>query len=308
MREIANIGSNLKSFLKVDLCLKAPSYEILSETDHGTYLERLIRYPSRDGDLIPAYLLVPKRPSGTAVLIHHQHNGERHFGKSEVVGHAGNPLQAFGKALAEKGIIVLAPDSICFEDRRPNAKGIEKDDEGDFLQHFNEMTYRLVRGDTLMRKVLEDASCGLSVLLGVEGVNTNRIGVLGHSYGGNTVLFQTALDKRIQFACSSGALCSYESKMKVGTSFEFALAIPNIYPRFDFPEILKACAPRRFLVISADEDKYAKDADAVVKSCGTFFMNNAQTTSSLEHYRYGGGHALTKERFDAIIAWILKDG
>lgn len=42
-----------------------------------------------------------------AVLINHQHNGERHLGKSEVCGLAGNPLQAFGPELARHGFVVL---------------------------------------------------------------------------------------------------------------------------------------------------------------------------------------------------------
>ncbi len=45
------------------------------------------------------------------------------LGKSEVCGLAGNPLQAFGVALVKKGFVVLAPDSICFEDRKEKCKG-----------------------------------------------------------------------------------------------------------------------------------------------------------------------------------------
>lgn len=51
-----------------------------------------------------------------AILINHQHNREHHLGKSEVCGLAGNPLQAFGPELAIIGFVVLAPDSICFEE------------------------------------------------------------------------------------------------------------------------------------------------------------------------------------------------
>lgn len=157
-----------------------------------------------------------------------------------MAGLAGNSLQAFGPALASIGFVVLAPDSICFEDRRPNKSGIDRDTaENDFLQHFNEMTYRLIQGDTLMRKVLEDASVGISLLSRLPNVSANRIGVLGHSYGGNTSLFQGATDERIQFVASSGALCSYKHKMEVGTGLEMALAVPGIFPRFDLDIILK---------------------------------------------------------------------
>src|SRR5262249_5930881 len=102
-------------------------------------------------------------------------------------GVAGVPLRAVGPALAERGIIVLAPDSICFEDRRHQATGTTPHKD-DWAQHYNEMAYRLVRGDTLMRKVLEDAEAAVSVLLGLRTVDSTRIGVLRHSSGGNTAM------------------------------------------------------------------------------------------------------------------------
>ncbi|MBK7962692.1 MAG: acetylxylan esterase [Bdellovibrionales bacterium] len=297
--------SKLATFLNVNLTPKLTPFETVSANEQGSFSQLLVQYLSNDGDLIPAYLLLPRKPSGAAILVHHQHNGERHFGKSEVVGLAGNVLQAFGPALAENGFIVLAPDSICFEDRRPNAKGTECDDEGDFLQHFNEMTYRLIKGDTLMRKVLEDASTGLSVLLSIEGVDPTRVGVLGHSYGGNTTLFQTALDQRIQFACASGAVCSYKNKMERGTGLEFSLAIPDIFNHFDFTDILSSVGPRPFLVVSADEDKYAQDADIVVEDCKKRLGPHSET---LQHFRYRGGHPITVDRFDAIVKWFVQQG
>jgi hypothetical protein len=51
-------------------------------------------------------------------VVHHEHAEERHLGKSEACGLAGNSLVAFGPALAQQGIAVLAPDSICFEVQR----------------------------------------------------------------------------------------------------------------------------------------------------------------------------------------------
>ena len=80
--------------------------------------------------------------------MHHQHHGERHHGKSEVEGIAGDPFQFFCPALAKAGIISLAPDSICFEDRRTNKKGLLPDDDpdNDWLQHYNECVTGLLKG------------------------------------------------------------------------------------------------------------------------------------------------------------------
>lgn len=270
----------------------------------GPYERRRVSYASRDGDAIPAFLLVPKglRGRAPAVLVHHQHNSERHFGKSEVCGLVGNPLQAFGPALAARGIVVLAPDSICFEDRRTGRTGTDPHPDDPF-QHFNEMSYRLLRGDTLMRKVLEDAETGVSALAGLDAVDPERIGILGHSYGGNTVLFQAALDERVRFACTSGAACSYRDKIRRGTGIEMAEILPGALDRFDIDNLIRLAAPRPMLVVSATEDVYSRDADEVVRLARPAF-DAAGVPSALEHARYEGAHALTRERFDRIVAWV----
>lgn len=297
----------LHEFLKLNKHSKAVDFEILEEATFDNFRRQLIRYQSQESDWIPAYLFVPSSPGPhPAVLVHHQHNGERHLGKSEVAGLAGNPLQAFGPSLAELGYVVLAPDSICFEDRRPNKKGTEADTwDNDWLQHFNEMTYRLVRGDTLMRKVLNDASVGLSLLTTLKNVSSNQIGILGHSYGGNTALFQAATDDRIRFVCSSGALCSFRQKMEVGTGLEMALAIPGFLPDFDFDQILASIAPRDVLIVSAEEDKYSKDADIICSSVERRFVR-PDGTSSLSHFRDNGEHPLTEKRRAVIIDWFKR--
>ena len=111
------------------------SYEVLNSVQEEGYTRQLISYLS-DEDKVSAFLLLPdKLGNNPAILISHQHNREHHLGKSEVCGIAGNPLQAFGPALAKQGFVVLAPDSICFEARRedPTVEGF------DFGQHFQEM-------------------------------------------------------------------------------------------------------------------------------------------------------------------------
>ncbi|MEO0559743.1 MAG: hypothetical protein AAF170_16345, partial [Bacteroidota bacterium] len=88
-----------------------------AETEH--YTRKRLEYEGLEGDPIPAILFMPRGtgPVG-GVVIFHQHAGEWHLGKSEVAGDAGDPLQAFGPALASRGVAVLAPDAITFEDRR----------------------------------------------------------------------------------------------------------------------------------------------------------------------------------------------
>lgn len=294
----------IADFLRFAVPAAPASFEVLETVSETGFTRERGVLAGPDGDSIPAHLLVPDVPGRcAAVIVHHQHNGERHLGKSEVCGLAGDPLQAFGPALARQGMVVLAPDSICFEDRRRGRRGIDADPATDGMHHYDEMCARLVRGDTLMRKVLADSAQGVSALLAHPRVDPRRVGAVGHSYGGNTVLFHAALDERVRFACSSGAACSYAHKLQHGTGIEMAEVIPGFAARFDVADLVTCIAPRPLLVVSATEDRYSQDADEVVAAADRKLAGSG-VASRTEHVRYEGDHALTPGRFDAIVRWI----
>lgn len=241
-----------------------------------------------------------------AVVAFHQHASQRHFGKSEVFGLVGDQFQAFGPSLARAGFIVLAPDSVAFEDRRPAGPGTDPR-EDDWDQHYNEVAYRLIAGDTLMRKILEDGMAAVSALLDRSDVMPRDISALGHSYGGNTTLFLTAVDQRITAGCASGALASYRRKMADGTGIEMAEVIPGFTTQFDMHHVLAAIAPRPFLVVSADEDKYSVDAPDIIESASRS-VDRSGNKCNVNHVRVAGGHALDESRFGEIVDWIVRRG
>ena len=255
-----------------------------------------IEYRGLEDDVIPAFLFTPKgREILGGVVVFHQHNGEFHFGKSEVAGDVGSPFQGFGPALARRGVAVLAPDALTFEDRRAAVRGVEPDDY-DWLQHYSAMSYRLLDGDTLMRKGLDDAQRAVSVLLQATGLDERRIGVAGHSYGGYTALYHGAVDTRCRFVCISGAVCSFETRRRESTGITLFEAVPGLARDLDTHDVLAAIAPRPTLVVSGTQDEYSRDADEVVARAGGDFITEL---------RVDRGHALEQDRFDAIVDWIV---
>ena len=302
---IDKLRQELTEFLGFNVSETSVPFSLHESTREDGYQRLRISYNSEEGDSIPAFLLLPngEGPFG-AVLVHHQHHSERHFGKSEVCGIVGDPLQAFGPVLAREGIVVLAPDSICFEDRRKNRTGTEADEKADVEQHYNEMCYRLLRGDTLMRKVLSDSVQGISLLRAHPLVDPDRVGILGHSYGGNTVLFHGALDERIRFACSSGAACTYQYKMANQVGIEMAEVIPGFAIQFDISDLVTCFAPRYILIVSANNDAASYDAGTIVGRSQEACVDLG-VEEHIEHRRYEGGHALTQERFDDIVQWLV---
>src|SRR6266702_3957981 len=83
-----------------------------------------VTYTVEANERIMAWLLTPHGtppPNGwPAILAIHQHAGQFDLGKSEVVGLQGNQQQAYGLELCRRGYVVLCPDQLCFEDRRPS--------------------------------------------------------------------------------------------------------------------------------------------------------------------------------------------
>jgi dienelactone hydrolase len=279
----------------------APGLLVHAVRPRDGYVEQSVTYTGDEGD-VPALLLTPTRPCGVGVVVHHQHHAQWQFGKSEVAGLCGDPWQAFGPALALRGVTVLAPDAVGFEDRRPGSPGTDAR-ESDATDYFTTMCYRLLRGRALMCTVLADAAAAHSVLVGCDGVEAARVGALGHSMGGASALLHAALDRRVAFAVVSGAACTYRDRIAHGVGIDCAQAIPGLLELGDLDDIAGLVAPRPMLLCSADADKYSRDAPQVARAARCAYRN-AGSPQALEHYRAHGGHALTEERFNTIIEWV----
>jgi dienelactone hydrolase len=316
MLEKDRLRDRLTSFLGLSLPLAPPPVTVLERIREDGHTRSLIRYVAPDGDEIPAFLFEPI--SGTmrgGVLALHQHNSQWELGKSEIAGLAGDPMQAFGPALARAGVTVLAPDLVGFESRlRPSGTGVtlapplhkaHSTPEG-WLQHYNQMAHRLVRGDLVITKLLVDSAVGLSVLQRAKDVEPSCVGVIGHSHGGHVALFLAGLDVRVSFACVSGATCSYRHKLAHGTGLDMALIIPGFTKHFDLADLIRCTAPRKMLVVSSEDDPSSADANDLVRDAAAAFVD-ADGAGNLQHLRVPGPHALDTRRFDAIVSWTLAE-
>ncbi len=143
----------------------------------------------------------------------------------------------------------------------------------------------------------------INVLQGLAFVDPNRVGTLGHSYGGNTVLFHMAVDRRISFGCASRSACTYKNRMDHNVGIEMASVISGFNEQYDIDDLVKCISPRKLLLVSANDDKYPQDADDIYQKVKPIYeYHNAG--NQLQHKRYDGGHAMTKERFIYIVNWF----
>lgn len=297
-------GPEVRAFLQVGQPpSQPPSWE--PEWSEGLGEATLHRggYRARDGDRVPAYLLRPAAQTDlrVGVVVFHQHNAQWHLGKSEVAGRTGDPMQAFGPILAAAGLTVLAPDALGFEDRRYHTSGTEPDPLD--LDHYTkELTYRLVDGDSLARKNLSDAMDATSALSGSGDVDV--VGAIGHSFGGHTTLFLSAIDERVAFACVSGAAGSYRARMANRFGIGFDQVVPGIARRLDFDTLVACIAPRPLLLTAGENDRYALDVREIAAAARPAY-EQADAAQQLECEVLPGQHALTSERAELICDWTI---
>ena len=152
----------------------------------------------------------------------------------------GQADQRYGRELAERGYVVLAPDYPSF---------------GDYPCDFSDP--RFASGSLL--GVFNHMRC-IDLLVARDDVDAGRIGVIGHSLGGHNAMFLAAWDERVKATVSSCGWTPFhdykQGKLKGWDQDRYMPRIrtefgldPDRVP-FDFYEVVAAIAPRAFLSIS----------------------------------------------------------
>jgi putative membrane-bound dehydrogenase-like protein len=225
--------------------LDPPTAEVLEEVSEPAFTRQSLKITVDGEHSVPAWLYLPKdRAAETrlpVVLALHQTDD---IGKHSVDGQGSYPDQRYGRELAERGYIVLAPDYPSF---------------GDYPCDFSDP--RFASGSIL--GVFNHMRC-IDWLVSRDDVDAGRIGVIGHSLGGHNSMFLAAFDERVKAAVSScgwdpfhyyipGKLSNWgQDRYMPRVRSEFG-SDPDRMP-FDFYEVVAAIAPRAFLSISPLKD------------------------------------------------------
>jgi dienelactone hydrolase len=257
-----------------------------------------VSYQVEPGQRVSAFLFLPEAASRRpAVLCIHQHKREFHLGKSEPAGLSGNPEQYYALELAKRGYVTLAPDLICFEERQhPTLRGMD-------YERF-EATRRLTEGSCLQAKMLWDLQRALDFLGTRREVDPRRLGCLGHSLGGQEVLFLTAIDRRIAAGVSSCGFSSYHAIFDAALLHNFAAYVPGILRYGGLERVLGLVAPRPFLALAAAEDPLfpISGVQETVKSARRSYGSRGRDRLRLEVFP--GGHGFSGPMREAAYAWF----
>jgi dienelactone hydrolase len=266
---------------------------VLSAVDCGVYVRQTVEYAVEEAERITSLLLLPKNTGGTApaVIAHHQHAGQFDLGKSEVVGLAGDADQAYGAELAERGYVVIAPDALGFEERNWSAIGGQAE--------YYELASRLVRGQTLLGKVLHDVRIALDYLATRPEVDPSRIGFIGHSYGGRMAIWASAFDERIRASVSNCGCVNYRNSLTRDAGIQMAFCVPGILTLGDLEDVLRLVAPRALLIQAAEGDKWSQGGQAMFDHARSAFPEG-----QLEVKIWPGGHRFSRNMRETAYAFL----
>lgn len=217
-----------------------PALDIAVEETVETeaYLRQTITFLSEPGDRLSAYLYVPKgiapgeRRAGV-VALHPTHK----IGKGVVDGQSERPNRGYGRELAERGHVVIAPDYLSFGDEADYDFAADRHASGTIKGIWNHLR------------------C-VDLLAARDDVDPERIAAIGHSLGGHNAIFLGVFDPRVKVVVSSCGWTPmhdyYGGDIKGWTSDRYLPSLRDVYGLdpdrvpFDHPELIAALAPRAF--------------------------------------------------------------
>jgi dienelactone hydrolase len=206
-------------------------------------------------DMIRAYLFVPDHSNDEvlpALVAIHQDGPQSHIGKSEPAGLTGDKNQYYGLELFQRGYVVLCPDRFGHAERRrtsPNdISSIDPNRDDELLNH--RVGQLLLRGRSMIGKEVFDLMVATDVLASLGYVDKDRVGAIGHSAGGNALIYFMFADPRIRVGVSS---CGLFDMLKFFSEAApkkrlAAIALPGLAKVGDSADYLALIAPRPVLL------------------------------------------------------------
>ena len=274
----------------------------VEHTDLGDVIREKITYAVEADERVPAFVFIPKAGPARhpAILCHHQHGGEFQVGKDGPAGLGSEPNQHYAIELARRGYVTIVFDALCFNERQ-DATGKLKNAE---YERYEAM-YRLTEGKSLQGKYVWDARRALDYLETRSEVDSSRLGMIGHSLGGQETLFTTAVDTRIQAAVSSCGFGSLRTLKRDRINHNYALFVPGLANRGDYGAVLALVAPRPFFVAARTDDPiFPKDGIEETLATGRRIYAASGAADRLSSFFEPGTHAFSPTMRAAAYAWL----
>jgi dienelactone hydrolase len=278
--------------------------ERLQVVDRGEYIEEKYALDVGVGVYAPMYLLIPKTPPPyKPVLAFHGHDPS----VQNILGNYPNEQVAqqnraqdgnFAQELARAGYLVCAVEQRGFGERVTDQ--IRAPEYPIACRHIA-FEY-LLEGRTMIGERCWDGMVALSYLQSRDDVVKGSIGCTGHSGGGTTTLWLSALDERITVVVPSCYLCSFKQSILAMEHCECNY-VPHVLEYAEMGDLAALIAPRPLRVIAGERDPIfpiegTREQFATLQRA--YSLLNAADRCSLAIHQgdHAYHHAFSREWFD----------
>jgi dienelactone hydrolase len=233
--------------------LPNPAVEKFGEVDRGTYVEEYYGLIVGEGVTANMYVLVPKAaPPYKAVMGFHGHIPSVQY----ILGNYPDEREAqaalarddnFAQMLAEAGYLVCAVEQRGFGERVTD----QRQPDSRSCRHLA-FDYML-EGRTLLGERCWDGMCAINYLQNRPDVMPGVLGCTGHSGGGTTTLWLSAIDERITTIVISGYFCSFKASILSMEHCECNY-VPGILKFAEMGDMAALLVPRPVRFINGEND------------------------------------------------------
>jgi dienelactone hydrolase len=283
------------------------------EVDCGSYVRRKLSIQVQPSDRMPFYLLLPKQRREKTPAIICFYGTTSGAGKETTVGLSGgkpgSPLEknrGFAVDFAEAGFLAVAADYL--RDGERIKPGRRPYDTTDFYEEFPDWS--------IHRKDAFDTSRLIDYLQTLDFVSAEQIGMVGHSYGGHSAIFTTALEPRIKAAWANGPVSDFRHHgmhWAVPKGGGASQSLPALRPYLldhtktiplEFFEITALIAPRPLVVGQAVGEHRPREEEnyAAVKSV----YEVLEAPNRVKYWWYAGDHDFPPEARAEAVRFFQK--
>jgi dienelactone hydrolase len=277
------------------------------------YIREKISYMSSPGVRVPTYVLTPRyvADKAAAVVCIHQHKGEFHIGKSELVGFVGDPNMAFAVELCRRGYIAIVPDLEGFEERQATGEELERwkcttpyvIGEAAY-EKFLAMRH-LLDGSSLQARYVWDLSRAVDYLCSRPDVDSERIGAVGHSLGGQEVCWLMLFDQRVKAGACSCGISTFATIFRDGINHNFAAYVPGILQVGDMDQLIAALAPTPLFMSAGSQDWiFPIDGLRQIAQVASDAYRRAGDSSAYCFCEFPQGHIFPAEIRERAYRWL----
>lgn len=283
-------------------------WEESTEVD-GVYTRWLVSYQVEEDERARAFIGIPKGIEGKklpAVIALHGTNAR---GMHQIAGLEEDRDRIYFDELTRRGFITIAPEHFVAEYRIP--------EEG---AYDTSAFYRKHPHWTAVGKFTYEHAIALDVLVQIPEVDATRIGVMGHSLGGQGSIFLAAYDRRIKAAAANCAAFPFRQTNEVShwardkwyvyfLTMRKKLKEEQRLPDIDHAHIMALIAPRAFLDCSGlnDGNRLTQRQRVLMLMKVMDIYEVLGAADHFSFYVHGRQHSIKRESRELLYTWLQEN-